>query len=163
MLFEIGLSSLVWKHQLTLNSLNSVLGEGDENGKLRKPHRDGDLSNVIKRIREMPEIDLMCDRFEVSVTGISLKFSNSSVNDEKTTYRTLVKPFNILYFVSIDPHPDKELILPEPSSFFRPYDRVFYWSINSSTIASTLVTVEDLFIDCSLLDITQVVNIVIVS
>eukprot|EP00595_Chromulina_sp_UTEXLB2642_P002605 CAMPEP_0196768368 /NCGR_PEP_ID=MMETSP1095-20130614/42659_1 /TAXON_ID=96789 ORGANISM="Chromulina nebulosa, Strain UTEXLB2642" /NCGR_SAMPLE_ID=MMETSP1095 /ASSEMBLY_ACC=CAM_ASM_000446 /LENGTH=910 /DNA_ID=CAMNT_0042137849 /DNA_START=192 /DNA_END=2925 /DNA_ORIENTATION=- len=164
-IIDIGLTSLVWKHNLHLKVVKELNKNNRSNDQF--PNHPDDITSSMQNIHPISGVDLLNDRFELTIAEISVKVvtdvTAGSINDtnmSNTPTRTVVHPFGIIYATSIDPNPKKEPLLPHPDSFLSPYTRLYYWICNEATISSSFLSFDNMKIECSCVDITRLTHII---
>lgn len=73
----------------------------------------------------------------------------------------------MLYFTSIDQNPSLEteealdeynIGADEDNPFLNPYVREYYWTPNEGTVSTKFFSIEDILLECSLLDLTRIIH-----
>ena len=183
-IINIGLSNLIWKSSLILKhntnwnytynttstSTSTSTSDSMKDNEMF-PCNNNDLSLLLKKLKPIIGINLLSDRFELLLTEITFKVITDSTSTSTDTSKPMnsidlehpiIKPFTICYQSSIDPHPNKTITkLPNIETFYNPYLRQYYWlSNNSDTIKSINLSIDDIIIECTALEITRLTHVI---
>lgn len=172
-ILDIGKSEFQWKPSLELRiieDLRQTLSSSSSSFPSSKNDISYILANHMKKSKpNLPNgFELLSDRFEARITDIKVNMITSIIPQSENIfarmkigtpmYRTVVHPFDIIYNISIDPNPFKDPIIPPLETFLSPYTRRYYWPPNSSTIHSSYISISDIRIECSSVDIIRLTH-----